>query len=208
MLYMIMEGEKPPKVQNRNPVYSEGFTLVEFLLALAITIILISLIFVAFSRFFGERQLDRSTQEVIELINEARSLTLSSRGASGGPAQYYLRLAIDPLNIIYILTSPGDAIVKTLRLDSSVKITNVTAPPVWFFYDIKFERITGEIVVSSPLPPYTITLQSTRSGALTTISPVIVVSSPLPPYTITLQSTRSGAQRVIRILKTGVVEAQ
>ncbi|HEY4524714.1 MAG TPA: prepilin-type N-terminal cleavage/methylation domain-containing protein [Candidatus Paceibacterota bacterium] len=69
------------KVQSvKCKVIKEGFTLIEFLIAVAIITLLVGVILWPYANFRDEKLLDGAAEEMISLLNEARIRTLSSDG--------------------------------------------------------------------------------------------------------------------------------
>ncbi|MCX6731801.1 MAG: prepilin-type N-terminal cleavage/methylation domain-containing protein [Candidatus Parcubacteria bacterium] len=60
----------------------KGFTILEIIISLAIILILVIAIVFSFSSFRNNRELTNAAQETINLLNLARSKTLSSEGSS------------------------------------------------------------------------------------------------------------------------------
>ncbi|MEK7209111.1 MAG: type II secretion system protein [Patescibacteria group bacterium] len=59
----------------------EGFTLLETLIALAIIVLVAGIILWPYARFRDEKLLDGAAEDIISLLDEARTRTLSSDGA-------------------------------------------------------------------------------------------------------------------------------
>ncbi|MEW5907764.1 MAG: hypothetical protein AB1643_01085 [Patescibacteria group bacterium] len=60
----------------------KGFTIIEILIFLAIMVIVISIVFVSFTSLRKTQSLDNAVDNIVALINEARSRTLASKDFS------------------------------------------------------------------------------------------------------------------------------
>ncbi len=117
---------------------NKGFTLLEILFAIAIITIAITIVTFSFSKLNSQQALDKSADLVVSTLNEARSLTLSSKGDS----QYGVHLEASQVVLFvgstYSSSAPTNVVTS---INSLVGIKNITL--VGGGADIIFKRLTG-----------------------------------------------------------------
>jgi len=101
----------------------KGFTLIEILFSIAILGIIITIITFSFSKLNSQQALDKNADLVVALLNEARSLTLSSKNDS----QYGVYLEASQVVLFegatYSSTNPTNV---TTAMNSLVGIQNIS----------------------------------------------------------------------------------
>jgi len=117
---------------------NKGFTLLEILFAIAILTIAITIVTFSFSKLNSQQALDKSADLVVSVFNEARSLTLSSKGDS----QYGVYIEGSQVTLFkgdtYSSSDPNNAITN---LNSLVNIRDVTLSSGGT--SVVFKRLTG-----------------------------------------------------------------
>lgn len=117
----------------------KGFTLLEILFSIAILGILVTIVTFSFSKLNSQQELENSTDLVVTILNEARSLTLSSKNDS----QYGVYLDTSKVVLFEgISYSPTDATNVTTVLNSLVGIRNISL--INGGASIVFKRLTGD----------------------------------------------------------------
>jgi Tfp pilus assembly protein FimT len=138
------------KYKNTSKLVS-GLSLAEILIALGILALITSLLLSTFVSFRKEQALDKDTELIVEILEQARSETLSSKNAS----QYGVHFASGQITIftggVY---SPSDSTNQDFILNATDTIITITLTGGGS--DVVFNRLTGEsnqygtVVVSSP----------------------------------------------------------
>jgi len=144
---------------------NRGFTILEILIALAILAMALTVTFFSFSRFNSSQALDKSADAVISILEEARSRTLSSVGAS----QYGVELEEFEVVLFkgatYSLADPNNVITS---LNTLVAIRNINLAGGGT--SVVFKRLTGStdevgtaeiFLKASPTTFRTITISNT-----------------------------------------------
>ncbi len=142
-----------------------GFTLVEMLFVLAIFGIIVSIVLYNFSGQRSAQALNNSEDEVVALLNEARSRTLSGEGRIQYGVHFESGKAVLFSSAYY---SSGASDNRPVVFDSSVAMSSLSLFPTGT--EIVFQKLTGEAV-----PFGTITLQNISS---TSSQKIITVTKP------------------------------
>lgn len=156
------------KLQTSKFKPQKGFTLIEFIVVVAIIISLSSLSFLNYRAGEKEITLQRSIYRLAQNIRRAQELAMSSREfekkATGGYGLYFNLSPAAPDSTHYILFADinndkqfgaGDGIVETIELEKGIEITNLSS---------------GQIltIVFSPPDP-TVTINPLSSSATITL---------------------------------------
>lgn len=117
---------------------NKGFTFLEILFALSIIAIAITIVSFSFSKLNSQQTLDKSATLVVSVLDEARSLTLSSVGDS----QYGVFLEASQLTLFkgssYSSSDPSNVITE---LNTLVELKNINLAGGGA--SIVFKRLTG-----------------------------------------------------------------
>lgn len=117
---------------------NRGSTLIEILAVVAIISIISSILFFSFSKLNDYQAIDKETLGVISVLNNARSLTLSSKGGT----QYGVHIEEDRITLFKGGTySSSDPENVTHNLNTAVHISSYALSGGGS--DIIFERLTG-----------------------------------------------------------------
>jgi len=130
----------------------KGFTVIEFLIAIIILAIIVTITYTSLSRLNSDQLLDKQADLVRSIISEARSLTLSSQDA----AQYGVYFEASGLTLFkgdtYSVSDP-DNIVTTLDSRVSLRDINFAGGSG---DSVVFQRLTGETINYGSLEIYLI----------------------------------------------------
>ena len=135
-----------------------GFTLVEFLVVVAIIGIIAAVIVPSFSKFRNQQALQNSTNALISVLNEARTKTL----ASVNNTYYGVHLQSDAA-ILFVggAYALGAATNETVYYESPVAMTSATLTGGGS--DVKFDRLKG---TTSQYGTITLALPDTTSHSV------------------------------------------
>lgn len=149
---------------NSKSNHDRGFTLIEILIALGIGLVLTTVVLSVFMNFRSYQALDKDVGLIVEVIRQAKSLTLNSKNSS----QYGVHFESGSITIFtgasYSSTSPTN-LVHTFN--SGVSATTTLTGSV---RDIVFKRLSGEtdnngtIVLSSQFSTTTKTITVYKTG--------------------------------------------
>ena len=118
----------------------KGLTLIEIIVVIAVIVMLFFIILSAFSGFNRNYALDTSAGEVAEIISEARSFTLASKGDSA----YGVHFESDQVTLFKGVTySSSDPDNQITTLSSLVTLSDISISGG--VSDIVFERLTGDL---------------------------------------------------------------
>jgi Tfp pilus assembly protein FimT len=117
----------------------KGFSAVELLIIIAAILILTLIITGAFSKFRDTQALNGAVEEVVALINEARSKTLSSANFSQHGAHFETNRVVLFQGAIF---SPSDSNNKELKFPDFVEIFSITLNGGGA--DMVFQKLTGK----------------------------------------------------------------
>lgn len=136
-----------------------GFTIVEIIAVIAITVLLMGIVAVSFRSLNERSVLDGAVNESLSALADARSSTLASIGGS----QYGVHFETNSVTIFtgasYV---PGAAANRTTTLSPLVEISGITLAGGGS--DVIFERLTGATTQSG-----TITLRLTGDVSQTRV---------------------------------------
>jgi len=143
----------------------KGFTLLELVIVIAVILILFFIIFSAFSGFNRNYALDTEAQRVASILDEARSLTLASKGDTNYGVHFESSQVVLFTGDTYSAMDPSN---REESLTSSVTISDISLSGGGS--DVVFARLTGALdkngtvtlsLVSDPAMTRTITFELT-----------------------------------------------
>ena len=102
---------------------NRGFTLLELLFVIVIIAVIVTIITISLSKLNSSQALDKSADLVTSIINEARSLTLSSKGDSQYGIQFEASQVILFKGAAYSSSDPSNIATE---LNSLVGLRNIT----------------------------------------------------------------------------------
>src|SRR3989344_8298077 len=138
---------------------SSGMTLMELLVAIGILLVLFALSIRTFQGVNSGKALDTEAERIVTQLNEARSLTLSSKYAS----QYGVHFASSSITLFQgAIYNAASATNTTELLNSLVRISQIDLTEGGS--DVVFQRLTGVAMQSGSL---TLSLQSDASASKT-----------------------------------------
>ena len=126
--------------------HKQGFTTIEALLALCILVLVTRLVYSSFSVFRNRQFLETNTRNVVSLIEEARSLTLSSRGGSSFGVHFDSDRAVRFSGLVYSSGSASNVVAK-LDVPVTLSLINITGGGS----DVVFNKIKGTTDTSGTL---------------------------------------------------------
>jgi prepilin-type N-terminal cleavage/methylation domain-containing protein len=153
---------------NKNVRVQAGFTLVELIIVLSIIALLAGIMMPSLSGFHNEQALRNTTEDVLSLLNQARSDTLGSLNATN----YSVAIGSDRVTYFAGSTfSNSDPSNQVVMLDSSVTV----APSIGISLNgggstVTFDRLTGDTstygtiileLIADPTQQKTITVSKT-----------------------------------------------
>jgi Tfp pilus assembly protein FimT len=115
----------------------KGFTVIEIIIVVVISIALVAMATVSFSNFRQNQLLNSDVNKAVSVINEARSKTLSSQDFS----QYGARLESSRIILFKGATYPGGGI-STSTFSSFIEISNISLNSGG--NDAIFQKLTGK----------------------------------------------------------------
>ena len=116
----------------------QGFTVLEILFALSILTLAVTIITLSFSKLNSSQALDKSADLVVSILNEARALTLSSKGDSQYGIYFDASQVVLFKGATYSSIDPSNVITE---LNSLVGLRNITLSGGGA--SVVFERLTG-----------------------------------------------------------------
>jgi len=119
---------------------SGGFSIIEMLIVLALLVMLVSMVVSSFGKVGGSEALDTTTVSIISVLNEAKSLAVSSKSASN----YGVRILSDKL--ISFKNNYGTS-NKEVSISHLVEISTSTGLGT----DIIFNNVTGQTNASGTI---------------------------------------------------------
>jgi prepilin-type N-terminal cleavage/methylation domain-containing protein len=144
-----------------------GFTMVELLIVVAIAILLSAVVFSSLLSFRKNQALEKDTELVVQLLNQARSQTLSSKGATVYGVHFASSQVILFSGSTYAAAASGNQAFDLTSTDTILTITLTGGGS-----DVLFQRLTGEttqngtIVISSSGISRTKTVTIYRTGVI------------------------------------------
>ncbi|MEA1929794.1 MAG: prepilin-type N-terminal cleavage/methylation domain-containing protein [Patescibacteria group bacterium] len=121
-----------------------GFSAIELLVAIAIIAIVVAVMVVPLNNLRRRQAVNSDSEQVISLINEARSRTISAVGG----AQHGVYVEADQLTLFQGVSYPG-ASIQVLDLASGVSVSTINL--VGGGDVIIFDKITGKTGQSGTL---------------------------------------------------------
>lgn len=116
-----------------------GFTIIEILISIAISIILLAIIVIPFKRMNETQILSKETANVMGVLNNARSQSLSSKGG----VSHGVHIESDELVLFSgSVYSPSDPENVSISLNPLVSISNISLNGG--VTNVIFDQLTGE----------------------------------------------------------------
>lgn len=116
----------------------KGFTILEILLAIAILTLTLTIVTFSFSKLNTSQALDKSAVLVVSILDEARSLTLSSKGDSQHGVYFEMSQVVLFKGSTY---SPSDPLNVVTNLNPLVGLQNINLSGGGT--SVVFKRLTG-----------------------------------------------------------------
>ena len=127
------------KTKNKTRIAIRGFTLIELVVVIAISVLLVLVTISFFSSFRDTQVLQGETSQALSLLNKAQSYTLNSKSDS----EYGVRINGNQLilfkGLAFSSSSPGN---EAYILHPAVAIASTTLSSGGF--DVIFDRLTGD----------------------------------------------------------------
>lgn len=137
----------------------EGFTLIEFLIALSILSVLSAIIFTSMSSFRSGKALQIVSEQILSLLDEGRNNTLGAKDSYA----YGIHFESDSVTLFrgtsYSSLEPTN---KEIDIDGAVEISNISLAGGG--QDVLFQKLTGKTSQSGTI---TIRLKSDNSKTKT-----------------------------------------
>jgi prepilin-type N-terminal cleavage/methylation domain-containing protein len=121
---------------------NKGFTLVEILIAIALMALISTVVIFSFSKVNSMGALDKGSAEIVSTLNEARSLTLSSKDSSS----YGVRFGESEVVLFRGVYNPSSSENILIPLNSLIRISGVSL--VGGGSEVLFERLSGRVETS------------------------------------------------------------
>lgn len=179
--------------------FMAGRSLIEVIAVISITIYVIYLGITGYQNFIDQQRVNSAAEDVVNLIEKARSRTLSSQGGTSG---YYYYIYVDKNANKVVLRDQTGTTLETVdfsqtpvQIDQPAGFYFAKSDCVAFSDDVRFERLTGDAkIYDTPAPGY-----------LPTWYPIC--TSGFNSFTLHLKkSPTSAPSRTIKILNTGTVQ--
>jgi Tfp pilus assembly protein FimT len=121
--------------------YTRGITLLEVVIGISIMVLIFVMVVPQLSRFRSEQALKNTTEDIVSMLNYARSQTLSSRNST----YYSVHLDTDRIVLFTGGTySANDANNKIVIFDKSIYLPPQNIVLNGNVTEIKFDRLTGD----------------------------------------------------------------
>ncbi|MEK7576854.1 MAG: hypothetical protein AAB482_04145, partial [Patescibacteria group bacterium] len=130
-----------------------GTILLERVIVVAVLVLVVYLLVVAYQKFIDQQRVNSAVENAVNLIEKARSRTLSSQGGTSG---LYYYIEVDSNTNRIVLRDQNGNTIETLDLSITPVLIEppVGAPANTFFFaksdclpsnnDLRFERLTGD----------------------------------------------------------------
>lgn len=116
-----------------------GFTVIEFLIALAVLAILATIIFTSMSSFRNSKALQIVSEDILSLLDEARGDTLSAKDGYAYGVHFESAKIVLFRGTIY---SSSDTSNKIIDVDNAVDVYSISLAGGG--QDVLFQRLTGK----------------------------------------------------------------
>ena len=117
----------------------KGFTLIEMIVAIAIITILASIVALNLGSFRETQGISNASDEIIALVNQARSRTLAADGGTNYGVHFDSNEAVLFAGSTYAAGTPGNI---TVPVDPSIEISDVSLAGSGS--DVVFDMLTGD----------------------------------------------------------------
>ncbi len=151
---------------------TKGLTLIEILIVMAVVLILLTFIIIPFKRMNDTQALSKETQNIISIINQARSQTLSSKGGVEHGVHFESSQVVLFSGPTYVPSDPNNALIPLHAL-VSISSINLSGGVT----DIVFAKLTGTTAASGTIT-LSLVASSTQAKIISINSTGIVNGSP------------------------------
>jgi len=143
----------------------KGMSLLEIIISIAIAVIVLLIVINLFSNYDKKQVLDNTSEEIVSLLKEARSLTLSSKADSQYGVHLEQNVVVLFKGINYVVNDPNN---KINNIDKKTIISNINLNNGG--NDVTFQKLNGKAnyygeisvsLVSDLLKTKTITISQT-----------------------------------------------
>lgn len=117
----------------------KGFTALEFLIALSILAVLTTIIFTSMSTFRDSKALQMVAEDVLSLLDEAKSDTLSAKNSYAYGVHFESSRVVLFRGLAYSSSDPNN---KTIDIDGAVEIASISLAGGG--QEVLFQRLTGK----------------------------------------------------------------
>ncbi len=144
-----------------------GFTLIELLIVIGVTVLLCAIILSTLIGFRKNQALEKDTEIVIQLLNQARAQTVSSKGATVYGVHFTAPQVVLFTGSTYVSGSITNQVVDLTSTDTILTISLAGGGS-----DVIFQRLTGQtsqngtVVISSPGISRTKTVTIYKTGVV------------------------------------------
>lgn len=140
---------------------TEGYSLAELLIVLAISILILGISMTAFVNFRNSKALEMDTKMIVEVLREARNQTLTSQYTSQYGVHFNATGNSQAISFVGPTFIDGAATNKIYSLES--KGVNLTVILQGGGSDIVFNRLTGETTQSGTILIYSPQVTNTKT---------------------------------------------
>ncbi|MDQ5971635.1 MAG: hypothetical protein QG566_581 [Patescibacteria group bacterium] len=122
--------------------YIKGNTFIEVMLAIAIITVILAVISPAVSSFREKQIIKNATEEVVNLLNEARIDTISAKGGNFYSVRFDSTRAVLFTGSTFVGSDPTN---KILTFDTAVTLPSANISLQGSGIDIIFDKLTGNV---------------------------------------------------------------
>lgn len=137
---------------------NKGYTIVELLVVIAIMGLVLGIVVKSFSSFKNNQALQRDTELIVEVLNQARNQTISSKNLS----QYGVHFASSTVTVFSGTSySSGASDNQNYSLNSSDTVLSLSLTGA--SVDIIFSRLSGEALQTGTVTVFSPGLSQTKT---------------------------------------------
>ncbi len=144
-----------------------GFTIIELLIVISVTILLSGIVLSSLIGFRKNQALEKDTEIVVQLLNQARNQTISSKGAIAYGVHFTAPQVVLFRGASFVSGSSTNQVTNLTSTDTILTIILAGGGT-----DVIFQRLTGEttqngtVVISSPGISRTKTVTIYKTGVV------------------------------------------
>ncbi|MCC2630348.1 MAG: seg [Candidatus Paceibacter sp.] len=142
-------------------MHKRGFTLVEILITIGIMLVMVGIIFASFNQFRASQGLEKDTETIVEILQQARAQTLSSKNATAYGVHFASTTVTMFTGSSYSVSDPNNQVFSLISIDTIFSLSLTGGGT-----DVVFQRLTGETSQSGTI---TLTSQGTTRTRTITI---------------------------------------